>query len=119
MDDHNMNLYYSRKFSTYNLTIYESRNQNAFCYLWGETIGNRGCNEIVTCICNYLISVDQRQSITSIALFCDSCAGQNKNKAMFAMIRYVLKFELKCITEIKLTFLLPGYTYMPVDSINY
>lgn len=114
----NMNLYYSRKFSTYNLTIYESRNQNAFCYLSGETIGNRGCNEIVSCIYNYLISVDQRQSITSIALFSDSCAGQNKNKAMFAMISYVLKFELKCITEIKLTFLLPGHTYMPVDSIH-
>lgn len=114
----NMNLYYSRKFSTYNLTIYESRNQNAFCYLWDETIGNRGCNEIVSCIYNYLIRVDHRQSITSIALFCDSCAGQNKNKAMFAMIQYVLKFELKCITEIKLTFLLPGHTYMPVDSIH-
>jgi len=114
----NMNLYYSRKFSTYNLTIYESRNQNAFCYLWSETIGNRRCNEIVSCVYNYLISVDQRQSITSIALFCDSCAGQNKNKAMFAMIKYVLKYELKCITEIKLTFLLPGHTYMPVDSIH-
>lgn len=71
----NMNLYYSRKFSTYNLTIYENINQNSFCYLWGEITGNRGCNEIVTCIYNYLISVDERKTIKSIALFSDSCAG--------------------------------------------
>lgn len=113
-----MNLYYSWKFSTYNLTIYDCRNQNGFCYLWGTTISNRGCNEIVLCIYDYLISVDQRQSITCITFFGDSYAGQNKNKAMFAMISYVLKFELKCITEIKLTFLLPGHTHMPVDSIH-
>lgn len=37
---------------------------------------------------------------------------------MFAMISYVLKYVLKYITEIKLTFFLPGHTYMPVDSIH-
>lgn len=30
----NMNLYYSRKFSSYNCTIYESGTQNAYAYLW-------------------------------------------------------------------------------------
>ncbi|KAF0703430.1 Uncharacterized protein FWK35_00033649, partial [Aphis craccivora] len=44
----NMNLYYSKKFSSYNCTIYESGTQNFYAYLWGEINGKRGCNEIVT-----------------------------------------------------------------------
>jgi len=45
----NMNLYYSCKYSMFNLTIHESSSQNALGYLWSETSGACGCNKIVTC----------------------------------------------------------------------
>ncbi|KAF0706736.1 Uncharacterized protein FWK35_00037535 [Aphis craccivora] len=111
----NMNLYYSRKYSMFNLTVYESGTQNAIAYLWGETNGGRGCNEIVTCIYKYLLSLDEKQLYKSVALYCDSCCGQNKNRAMIAML-YNTKF--KFIEKVKITFLLPGHTYMPVDSVH-
>jgi len=111
----NMNLYYSRKYSMFNLTVYESGPQNAIAYLWGETNGGRGCNEIVTCIYKYLLGLDEKRLYKSVALYCDSCCGQNKNRAMIAML-YNTKFEH--IEEVKLTFLLPGHTYMPVDSVH-
>jgi len=64
-----MNLYYSRKYSFYNCTLYESGSQNAFAYLWGEMDGQRGSNEIVTSIYKYLNKVDMENKITSIALY--------------------------------------------------
>ncbi|KAF0706908.1 Uncharacterized protein FWK35_00037669 [Aphis craccivora] len=114
----NMNLYYSRKFSSYNCTIYESGTQNAFAYLWGEINGKRGCNEIVTCIHKYLIDIDIKKIYEYVALYCDSCTGQNKNRAMLAMISKSLKSQFTYIKEIKIVFLLPGHTYMPVDSVH-
>ncbi|XP_026804418.1 uncharacterized protein LOC113547996 isoform X2 [Rhopalosiphum maidis] len=111
------NLYYSRKFSVSNLIVIENITQNSYCYLWGETIGNRGSNEIVSCIHDYLIKVDQRKSVKSVILLCNSNARRNKNKAMLLMMYHALEYELNFITEIKLIFLLPGHTCLPVDSL--
>lgn len=114
----NMNLYYSRKYSTYNCTVYESGSRNSYCYLWGEIDGLRGSNEIVTCIFKYLTALNEQNKFESVALYCDSCAGQNKNRAMMTMIEYGLMNVWTKIKEIKITYLLPGHTYMPVDSVH-
>jgi len=97
--------------STYNCTVYESKTRNSYCYLWGETTGNRGCKEIVSCMFKYFIEIDSRKDIKSVFLFCDSCPGQNKNRPMFSMLYYVLKYKFSTITNLKITFLLPGHLY--------
>ncbi|XP_044758232.1 uncharacterized protein LOC123316293 [Coccinella septempunctata] len=57
------------------------------------------------------------RDIRHVILYCDSCAGQNKNRAMLVMIHLFLQ-KSKNIKTIKIVFLLPGHTYMPVDSIH-
>lgn len=88
-----------------------------YCYLWGESDGKRGCNEICTIVFRYLTMVDARKQYTSVSLYCDSCAGQNRNRAMVSMIFQFLKSSVY-IEEVKITYLLPGHTMMPVDSIH-
>lgn len=110
-------LYYSRKYAYYNESIYESGTRNGYCYVWGEGQGKRGCNEIVTVLFKYLNMLDQKGTHAVVNLYSDSCAGQNRNRAMISMLIYFLK-TAKTITEIKVTYLLPGHTMMPVDSIH-
>ncbi|XP_072933165.1 uncharacterized protein [Epargyreus clarus] len=43
-----MLLFYTRKYTVYNLCFYENGTRNGFCYTWGETEGKRGGNEIAT-----------------------------------------------------------------------
>ena len=113
-----MLLYYSRKIAVYNFTVYESSTKHGYCFLWDETQGKRGANEICTALFKYLLITDNRLPSTSnISLFCDSCPGQNRNKQMLAML-YTFLQESKNIQHIKVTFLLPGHTYMPADSIH-
>ncbi|XP_031329498.1 uncharacterized protein LOC116160452 [Photinus pyralis] len=112
-----MLLYYSRKYAVYNETVYESGTRRTFCYLWGETDGNRGCDEICTIINKYLQDVDQRVFVKFVVLYCDSCSGQNRNRAMLSMLHQFLKSS-KNVHHIKIVFLLPGHTYMPVDSVH-
>ncbi|KAJ8878057.1 hypothetical protein PR048_022520 [Dryococelus australis] len=42
----NMLLYYSRKYSVYNFTVYENNTRKVHFHVWGECDGNRGSNEI-------------------------------------------------------------------------
>lgn len=110
-------LFYSRKYAYYNESVYESGTRNGYCFLWGESDGKRGCNEISTIVFQYLKLVDERQTHSSISLYCDSCAGQNRNRAMLATLSYFLENSIY-INTIKITYLLPGHTMMPVDSIH-
>ena len=114
----NMSLYYSRKIAVYNFTIYESGTRNGFCNVWTETDAHRGANEISTCLFNYVTNnIDKRGNIRTLLLYCDSCFGQNKNKTVLAMLHYALS---KCnnLEVIQINYLIPGHTYMPVDSMH-
>jgi hypothetical protein len=112
-----MLLYYSRKYCIYNETFYESESRRGICYLWGEKDGKRGANEICTILLKYLEKVDERGSVKEINLFCDSCPGQNKNHQVLAAIKWFL-CSSKTVNEVCITYLQPGHTYMPVDSIH-
>ncbi|KAF2901568.1 hypothetical protein ILUMI_04625 [Ignelater luminosus] len=79
-------LYYSRKYVYFNKTVYESGTREGFCYVWEQSDGNRGCNEIYTIIHKYLQDVDSRGGITDIPLYCDRCARQNRNRAVLSML---------------------------------
>lgn len=111
-----MLLYYSRKYAVYNLTVYESNTQNGFCYTWGELDGKRGSAEIGTCLYNYLVEVEKRGA-KYIILYCDSCGGQNKNRVILSIFRYFLEISNN-VQVIQVNYLLPGHTYMPVDSMH-
>lgn len=112
-----INLFYSRKYAYYNESIYESGTRSGFCFLWGECDGRRGCNEICSVLLKYLTLVDKRKQYSTVSLFCDSCAGQNRNRAVFTVIPFFLKTSI-FIKKVNITFLLPGHTMMPVDSIH-
>lgn len=112
-------LFYSRKYATYNFTVYESVSRRGQCFVWGEAEGRRGSNEIATCLHRYILSVDRRKAsqVTHIVMYCDSCGGQNRNRTVLAMLKYTLSLT-KNVTQITVKFLLPGHTYMPADSMH-
>lgn len=47
----------------FNFTLYESGPQNAIAYLWSEADGDRGCNDIVTCIYKYLLNLNKKTNL--------------------------------------------------------
>lgn len=68
-------LYYSRKLSTYNLTVYELDTRDAHCFMWHEGEGGRGSSEISTCVYNYLHSLSPE--VNHVIMYSDTCGGQN------------------------------------------
>ena len=104
-------LFYARKYSVYNFSIYESCTRRGFCYVWGEADAKCGAFEISTCLYKWLTSVDNLQLAKKVILYCDCYSGQNRNRVVVAMLRYAL-INCNYIETVHLKFLLPG----PVDS---
>ncbi|KAL4718944.1 hypothetical protein ACJJTC_004531 [Scirpophaga incertulas] len=111
-----MLLYYSRKYAVFNLTVYESGTQNGYCYTWGESEGKRGSFEIGTCLHKYLTEVNNR-GLKYLILYCDSCSGQNKNRTILTVFKNFLETSTN-LEVIQINYLLPGHTYMSVDSMH-
>ncbi|KAL4144126.1 hypothetical protein QTP88_006354 [Uroleucon formosanum] len=112
-----MLLFYSRKLAYYNFSIYESKIKAGHCYLWFEVDGKGGANEICSILYDYLKSIGDKGLFQEIALYCDSCPGQNKIHFMLGMLHHFLSNSknIKCLT---INYLLPGHTYLPVDSVH-
>lgn len=108
-------LYYKRKLVLHNLTIYESSlSHEAGCYLWMETDGKRGANEIGTILFRYLSKLPG--SVEHVSLTSDSCCGQNRNKIVSAILLHAVKvLPIKIIDQ---KFLVSGHTQMECDSMH-
>lgn len=110
-------LYYSRKLSIYNECFYENDTREGFCFIWSETDGKRGANEIATILQMYIDIVDSRKTVKHLILYCDSCPGRNKNRTVLAVIHNSLS-RCKYIESIQINYLLPGHREMSVDSMH-
>ena len=107
--------YYKSKLNVYNLTMFDIQRKTCKCYLWDECNGNRGANEIGSCVLSYIESVNDTDC-KDIIFWSDNCAGQNKNKFMIALYLYaVQKYNIDTITH---KFLIKGHTQNEGDSAH-
>lgn len=83
--------FYKRKLWTLNLTIYETHGNtnSAKCYLWNETIAQRGGQEIASCLYTYINNVPPH--INEIIMYSDCCPGQNKNILISVMLLILME----------------------------
>lgn len=106
-------LFYKRKLAVYNFTIYEQISKAGFCYLWPETNGKRGANEI--CLLSYLKSLPE--NINHVSSFSDTCSGQNRNIFVASAMLYAVR-TIEHINIIDLKFMESGHSMMEVDSMH-
>jgi len=109
--------YYVSKVAVYNLTFYNAKNKNVTCFVWNETEGSRGANEINTCVFKFLESLNDGNSDIDVVLYSDNCTGQNKNYSMMAMYVEAMK-KLPNIKSITHKFLITGHTQNENDSVH-
>ena len=108
-------LYYKRKLSVYNFTVYSLGDGKGTCFIWDETEGKRGFSEIATCVLMYLRSLPR--TVTDVTIYSDCYGGQNCNRNLTAALMYALK-EVPNIQVINQKYLETGHTHMECDSMH-
>lgn len=109
-------LFYHRRLSNFNLTVYNTASKDCECYLWHEGLSKRGSSEISTCLYKYLMTLDLN-NIEEVFLFSDGCSGQNKNSAIATMLLHVV-LTSKNIRMISLRFFEPYHGQNEGDSAH-
>lgn len=99
-------LYYNRKLSVFNFTIYDVIRHEAYCYMWSENDAKKGSNEVVSCLLDF-IEKKASMGIKDFFLWSDNCTGQNRNRHLFSMYVYA---SSKFNVNIKHSFLEVGHT---------
>ena len=107
--------FYISKISCYNFSIFNLKDSKGTCYMWDQTIGKRGSNEIGSALKHYINNLSP--IIEELVIYMDTCWGQNKNQYVAAM---VLK-EINCSDNLKsitFKFFESGHNQSEVDSIH-
>ena len=113
-------VYYKRLLSSYNfvivdLTRHHFDKPSAHCYLWDEMNGNRGSNEIASCLFDFCNRAAEA-GVQFIDFFSDNCGGQNRNRLVAAMLHHVV--QATQLEEITVNYLVKGHTENQADTIH-
>lgn len=106
--------FYSRIFCSYNLTIFDQESLKGHCYIWHETSGNRGSDEIGSILFIFLKSLPPH--VKHVSFFSDSCTGQNRNRYVATIMKYAV--HALPLETIEIKFLEVGHTQMECDSMH-
>ncbi|CAH2092868.1 unnamed protein product [Euphydryas editha] len=112
------NFYYLSKLNVLNFTIYNLKSKEVECYAWHEGDGNRGVNEIATCVWKYLDKLSHNAvEPFHVVFYSDNCCGQQKNK--FMIYTYLLALtKFPKILSITHKFLIKGHSANEGDSAH-
>lgn len=99
-----------------NFTISELGKDHTECFFWTEVEGQRGVNEIGTCVFKYLEKMSLLHPDFDFIFYSDNCCGQQKNQFMLSLYLYaVKKLPIKSITH---KFLIKGHTQNEGDAVH-
>ena len=106
--------YYKRNMYVYNLGVHVCNNKKSYMYVWPETEGSRGSQEIGSCIIKHLTG--HASNAKHIVMYSDSCGGQNRNIKIVLFLMKYLQSQSGSTETIDLKFPVPGHSYLPNDS---
>ena len=111
--------FYLTKISCYNYTIYNLGTGKVCCYMWnsGDRGKTRGSDEISSALRHHILLTDKNKSIKELIVWADTCAGQNRNQFLTAMLLRCIN-ECKYITKITLKYFVPGHNQSECDHIH-
>lgn len=109
------NFYYSRKMATYNFTIYDQVTSHGECFLWDETDGKRGSDEIGSALYKHLLSLPNH--VKHVIYYSDCCGGQNRNRYVTTLLLHAIR-NISNLEKIEIKFLESGHTQMECDSMH-
>lgn len=107
-------LYYKRKLNVYNFTLKDSK-KDRYCYIFDESNGKKGCNEISSCILFYLKGLPT--TVETVTTWSDTCAAQNRNQYFVATMIYTVN-HIPNLQTINVKYMESGHSYLECDTMH-
>ena len=106
--------YYCTRLRTHHLGIYCANDENIHCFLYDETIGTTGPDEVISLMDYLLIQLENKLGKHDhLIIWCDNAPGQFKECFLFFYLDHVVRRGQFLRADLK--FLLEGHTYSICD----
>ena len=103
-------LYYITKLSCYIYSLYDLGTGKGFCYFWDQRQGKKGSNEVGFTL-SFHIKNSLNKDTEELAIWADTCAGQNRNQQVVGMLLHTLNTQTDSnVNKKTLQFLRVGTT---------
>lgn len=106
-------VYYRRQLNFVSFNIHILSNQQAIFYTYDESVAKKGANEVCSMFNHFVCNILSPE-VTELAIFCDSCAGQNKNFTFIRFLHFLVTKKGRFNT-IKVIFPIRGHSYLECD----
>lgn len=107
-------VYYRRQLTCISFNIHELGSGKSHFYVYDETLAKKGSDDVCSLL-NQFINNEVTEQIKSLDIFCDSCAGQNKNFTVFRFLHHLVHVK-KRFESVLVTFPIRGHSYMECDK---
>lgn len=105
-------VFYKIQLWVYNFCIHVGSSKKSYFYVYDETVGAKGQNEVASLIFHFLNNY-LRPEVTEIHIFSDNCASQNKNYTLVQFLFSLIqtdKYKVICHRYPE-----PGHSFLPCD----
>lgn len=107
-------VYYKRQLTVHLFNIHVLASGESIFYCYDETVAKKGADEVVSMLHHFVFHV-LSPDVKKLYIFCDSCAGQNKNFTVFRYIHYIVTV-CKRLERVTMTFPERGHSYLECDK---
>ena len=106
--------HYKRKLAVYFLSVFSLADKQGVCFLWNETLDQKGSCEVATCFMLYLSYLPH--TVKHVILYSDTWSGQNRNHFVADLHHAVLTMDKIEIIDQK--FLELGLSHMEFVAMH-
>lgn len=107
-------VYFKSQLNVYAFNIHTLSTAQSVFYIYPETVGKKGSDDVCSLLHHFLYNFLD-PNVKHLTIFCDSCAGQNKNFTMFRFLHNVVHNQ-KRLDNVKVVFPIRGHSYMEPDK---
>lgn len=102
-------IFYARQLWWYVFGVHNCVDNSATIYTYDELNGQKGANNVISILFQYLKTLPDLKKRTTLYLICGNCPGQNKN-------RIFVRFASLFVHILKLFRRIIGHSYLPNDQ---
>jgi hypothetical protein len=107
-------VYYRRQLNFISFNIHILKDSTSIFYTYDESVARKGADEVCSML-DHFFSTVLSSEIRHLIIFCDSCAGQNKNYTVIRFLHYIIHNKNR-FDSVEVIFPIRGHSYMESDK---
>lgn len=107
-------VYYRRQLNFISFNIHVLSDSASVFYTYDESVARKGADDVCSMLHHFFSNLLDPQ-VRDLIIFCDSCAGQNKNYTVMRFLHYMVNMENR-FDSVKVVFPIRGHSYLECDK---